>query len=206
MKNLIRKVLYEQVVSNEIKTGFVKFYQLFKEKYGKTKDFNLIFNELISDINKSPTPKISITNSRQVCGASLTNNVIISSDMFDLLLYKFIYVLFHEIAHQYQYKKYGKSLIFDLNKNGFNEGVLDRIIEIEKVADRFGRSMSKKYSEKFKIPNYTIFSPYDGAAYTGRAAYRIMLQEIADDIKSGKITCIEQMEDETFRYFNDLQS
>lgn len=206
MKNLIRKVLYEQIESNEIKIGFVKFYELFKENYGKTKNFNLILKELIFDITKSPTPKISITDNRQVCGASLTDNVIISSNIFNLSLEKFIYVLFHEIAHQYQYKKYGKSLLFNLSKNGFNEKVLDYIIKIEQVADRFGISMSKNYSKKFKLPDAMIYSPYDGSAYTGRAAYRILLQEIGDDIKSGKITCVEQMEAETFRYFNDLQS
>lgn len=193
MKKLIKKILKEAVSEKEINSDFQEFYNLFEEKYGSTPNYEEILDEIISDIKKSPTPKISLTTRGLFCGMSLTDNVILSKSIFNYQLYNFIFVLFHEIAHQYQYKKYGKNLLYDLTTKDIDDGILDKLIKIEQVADRFGESMVNKYSSKFNIPKNKISSPYSNIEQ-GKNSYRKLILTIQEEIKKGNITCVEQME------------
>lgn len=193
MKNLIKKILKEQVSEKEIQSGFDDFYQFFEKNYSMVEDYDVILHSLIEDIKKSPTPKITLTDRGMFCGMSLTDNVILSKSIFNRSLYSFIFVLFHEIAHQYQYKKYGKDLLYSLTTKELTEETLDKLIEIEQVADRFGENMANKYSARFKIPKGTIVSPYKNIQQ-GKSSYRNLITKIQEEIKKGNITCIEQME------------
>lgn len=193
MKNLIRKILKETVSEIEIESGFEEFYKFFKEKYGKITNFEFIFEELEKDIKKSPTPKITITDRGMFCGMSLTDNVILSRSIFSNNLYRFIFILFHEIAHQYQYKKYGKNLLYELTTTEITDSTLNKLIDIEQVADRFGKSMASKYANNFNIDKSPIASPYDNIEY-GKNSYKKLIESIQKKIKDGEITCVEQME------------
>lgn len=193
MKNLIKKILKEQVSEIETESNFEEFYKLLKEKYGNIENFDSIVKEIETDIKKSPTPKITLTDRGYFCGMSLSNNVILSKSIFSNDLHKFIFILFHEIAHQYQYKKYGKNLLYALTTKEITEDTLDKLIDIEQVADRLGRSMASKYASKFNIPAKPIASPYDNIAY-GKSSYKRLIEDIQKKIKEGEITCVEQME------------
>lgn len=193
MKNLIKKILREQVSEKEIESGFEDFYKLFTEKYGKIENFKEILQEIESDIKKSPTPKITITDRGMFCGMSLTDNVILSKSIFSREIFSFIFVLFHEIAHQYQYKKYGKNLLYELTTNEITDATLNKLIDIEQVADRFGKNMASKYATKFNLQKRPISSPYDNIEY-GKNSYKRLIEDIQKKIKEGEITCVEQME------------
>lgn len=193
MKNLIKKILRETVSEKGIESGFEDFYKLFTEKYGKIVNFEQIFQEIESDIKKSPTPKITITDRGMFCGMSLTDNVILSKSIFSREIFSFIFVLFHEIAHQYQYKKYGKNLLYELTTKEITDATLNKLIDIEQVADRFGKNMASKYASKFNLEKKPINSPYDNIEY-GKSSYKRLIQSIQEKIKEGEITCVEQME------------
>jgi hypothetical protein len=193
MKDIILKILKEEVSNIETKSEFDQFYTKFKSSYGKEKNIDSIFINLVKDIKNSPTPRITMVKSRFFCGMSLTDNVMLSEFIFNESLYKFIYILFHEIAHQYQYKKYGKDILYTLANQEINNKTLDSLIKIEQVADRFGVNMANKYAKNFDLPKMKIVSPYDNVG-TGRLAYKMLLLKIQDEIKKGNITCVEQME------------
>jgi hypothetical protein len=193
MKKLIRQILREQVSEIEIESGFEEFYNLLREKFDKIDKFDQIFEELEIDIKKSPTPKITITDRGMFCGMSLTSNVILNKSIFNNDLHKFIFILFHEIAHQYQYKKYGKNLLYELTTTEVTDNTLNKLIKIEQVADRFGRTMASKYATKFNLPARPISSPYDSIEY-GKSSYKRLIEDIQKKINDGEITCVEQME------------
>ena len=205
MKKLIKKIIKEAVSEKEISSDFQEFYNLFEEKYGSTSNYEEILDEIISDIKKSPTPKISLTTRGLFCGMSLNDNVILSESIFNNKLYNFIFVLFHEIAHQYQYKKYGKNLLYDLTTKDIDDSILNKLIEIEQIADRFGESMANKYSTKFDIPKTQINSPYSNVEM-GKNSYRRLILSIQEEIKKGNITCVEQMESFLMNHLIPAQS
>jgi len=195
MKNLIKKILREQVSEKEIESGFEDFYKLFSQKYGKIENFEGIVQEIESDIKKSPTPKITIANRGNFCGMSHSDNVILQSTIFNYNIHKFIYVLFHEIAHQYQYKKYGKNLVYEMLHGEIDDELLDKLIKIEQVADRFGESMANKYATKFKFSKSPITSPYSNTnTEYAKKSYKNLFLKLQDEIKKGEIGCVEQME------------
>jgi len=205
MKNLIKKILIESVSEKEIESDFQEFYNLFEKKYGLNDNYEDILNQIVLDIKKSPTPKITLTTRGQFCGMSLNDNVILNESIFGYSLHHFIFVLFHEIAHQYQYKKYGKNLLYHLTTGELNDVILDKLIEIEQVADRFGESMANKYSTMFNIPKSKINKPYSNVEM-GKSSYRRLIGKIQDEIKNGNISCVEQMENFMMEYLIPAQS
>jgi hypothetical protein len=69
----------------------------------------------------------------------------------------FLYILLHEISHQYQYKKYGKNLTLDIYIEGISiEDSIKKLMYLEKIADRLSIKKMKSLSNKLKtvIPRY----------------------------------------------------
>lgn len=58
-------------------------------------------------IRESECKKIEIAPLKMGIAVSLTNGVIFNTNIFKLPITEFLFTIFHEIAHQYQYKKYG---------------------------------------------------------------------------------------------------
>jgi hypothetical protein len=98
-------------------------------------------------------------------GASLVDRVIINEDVLTHPLSYVLYVIFHEIAHQYQYKKYGIDKMYDLylGKIPINEGAI-WLKQIEEVADDFAfRKLRQlvKSTDKIKLDISKLKKNYD---------------------------------------------
>lgn len=96
--------------------------------------------KFLSDfILKSGCQRIEFGNFKiSAHGASLIDRVIINEKVLDYPLPYVLYVIFHEIAHQYQYKKYGIDKMYDLylGKIPIKDGAI-WLKNIEEVADDF---------------------------------------------------------------------
>lgn len=196
----IKKYLREYLENVTNEEEFFDFIQEFKKSYGKIPNSDKILEELIKDIKKSPTSKINITNQSKYCGMSLNRGVILPTHIFMGSLYRFIFIVFHEIAHQYQYSKHGQKILYDLTVGDLSEEKLDKLIDIEQVADRFGRSMARKYGIMFNMNQFHNTSPYDNRK-NAKEMYKHLLLMIQDKIKKGEITCVEEMENFLFNLF-----
>ena len=83
--------------------------------------------------------------SEKAAGISKTDECIISTIVFRFPMEYMLYMILHEISHQYQYKKYGKNLVLDvyLNETPLQEAT-EKLLAIEKVADRFALMKMKQ--------------------------------------------------------------
>jgi hypothetical protein len=108
------------------------------------------FWDIIEDfIINSDCKKIEITQIPYAIGASLIDRVIINPSAFNQPLTKFLFTLFHEIAHQYQYKKYGHKNMTDLYTNRLSiDEAANFMFKIEIVADEFA---TRKLRELVKL-------------------------------------------------------
>lgn len=98
-----------------------------------------VLNEIESFILKSECTLIRFENlSKKAAGISKTDECIISTIVFRFPMEYMLYMILHEISHQYQYKKYGKNLVLDvyLNETTLQEAS-EKLLNIEKIADRF---------------------------------------------------------------------
>lgn len=87
---------------------------------------------------ESSCKKILLNDLKMGIAVSLVDRVIFTDRMFNLPLDKFLFTLFHELAHQYQYKKYGREKMMELYTRSMSvaEGA-EFMRSVEVVADEF---------------------------------------------------------------------
>lgn len=112
----------------------------FLYKLSENQPDSVYFMEPLMDfIKKSGCQKIEFGDFKiNAHGASLHDRVIINNDVLKMSLPYVLYVIFHELAHQYQYRKYGIDKMYDLylGKISIKEGAI-WLKNIEEVADDF---------------------------------------------------------------------
>lgn len=110
-------------------------------------------DEIKSIIEKSNCPKIEF-KSIGVLGFALHNGIVLSSSLLGYSFEKFLSVLFHELAHQFQFKKYGNKVMYKLyeEKTSLDEGA-NFLIHTEMVANRFSKHKLMELKRMGKINN-----------------------------------------------------
>ena len=99
MKNLIRHILKEETQNID------SFIDTVEGKYPEVSEFKDV---LISFIEESDCQKIEFANFKHPSlGVALHNGVLINNNALSKPLPLLMFIIFHEIAHQYQFKKYG---------------------------------------------------------------------------------------------------
>ena len=121
----------------------VSYYDVFKynpEWSAKIKEF----------IEKSGCQKIEFSDFQYPSlGVALMNGVLINKKILGKKLGFLLYVIFHEIAHQFQFKKYGANVLYNVYYDESNiDDAAKYIYEIELIADEFA---SRKVREFVKL-------------------------------------------------------
>jgi len=127
-------------------------------KMSETYPDSVYLLRFISDfIEKSGCKKIDVESiAHPALGLSLIDKVVINEKSLKLPLSNFLYVLLHEVAHQYQYKKYGIDKMYGIYTGdvSVDEGA-EFMKYVENVADDFAirkiREISKLFGDKVKI-------------------------------------------------------
>lgn len=98
-------------------------------------------------------------------GMAKNDVCIISSRALRLDVVAFMSVLFHELAHFYQYKKYGNDFALPIYTDSPKniEQNCEMLRKIEMTADRFSRYKTDFYAKKYNLPpglrvNYGVVS------------------------------------------------
>jgi hypothetical protein len=74
----------------------------------------------------------------------MLNNMILNANPLEII----IYILFHEIGHQYQYKKYGEEFAYKLYRNNIDiPTAIQTLKNIENTADQFGLRKCREYNK-----------------------------------------------------------
>ena len=159
MKIILTENQYIKLI-NEETGGLDSFINQIVTKYPEIEEYRDV---LKSNIEKSGCNNISFEPMSMASGLSLHNRVVIS----DSLLGKFSYignphgfnisglmfVIFHEIAHQHQYNKYSKELIYDMYTGEIEvEGAVKFLKYIENVADQFSMRKCRELQKLGVIP------------------------------------------------------
>jgi hypothetical protein len=121
-------------------------------------------------------------------GLSLSDRVILSPDLFNLNLAKFLFILFHEIAHQYQFKKYGGEKMYELytGEMDIKQGC-KMMRDIELVADEFA---ARKMREFVKLGVIKEKDAKFGGFYknTPESHFHMLVSQIRDMLKKSKVS------------------
>jgi|688.fasta_scaffold18614_15 hypothetical protein len=135
--------------------GLDEFKTLTLAKYPEVIEY---WDVIENFIRKSECKRIEVGNLKIGIAASLTNGVIFSKNIFIQPLTHFLFTIFHEIAHQYQYKKYGIDKMTSFYSNDLPiEDAAKFMYDTEVVADEFAtrklRELQKYgYLQNLQIP------------------------------------------------------
>ena len=142
------KIKLIAAVSNPV-TGLDSFFDRIVKKYPEIDKFR---PELTRLVEKSGCRKIEFCGSESASlplkGVSLANGLLITADTLDTKE-GLMYIFFHELAHQYQYKEYGQEKMYAayLGKIPTKEAV-EFVKKIEREADEFANKKCSEYVEK----------------------------------------------------------
>lgn len=189
-------LIYESLYKDNGVKGLGEFlYQLTEQHPSLTPRLALVQEFIV----RSGCPEIRILPLRMSLGASLQNFVLISPALIKSPLEYCLYGLFHEIAHQYQYRKYGDriSRIFLTDKNVKENANFLRKIEL--TADSYSLKKCRDLARKGilqmdkiqKAGSYSNFELKDFIDY---------LKSFRKIIKLHGISDVSQMDDIFYEY------
>ena len=113
------------------------------------------YEDVKSFILKSDCNRIEFANFKLSAGGlSLHDRVLINKNLLRSDLGILLFVIFHEIAHQYQFKKYGADMMYKVynNQMDLNEAA-NYMAQIEMVADEFGTRKVREFIGKGFLNN-----------------------------------------------------
>jgi hypothetical protein len=102
MKLIITETQYKLLT--EAVEGLDEFKKITLENYPEIIEYWDVIEKFIRE---SECKKIEIEAIKIGIAVSMINGVIFNKSIFSLPITEFLFTIFHEIAHQYQYKKYG---------------------------------------------------------------------------------------------------
>lgn len=116
--------------------GLAEFMNKITDRYPIVETYQ---DKIENFINKSDCKQISFENMTVAAGGfSLSDRVVINEMMLNYPLPFFLYALFHEIAHQYQYKKYGEEKMYEFYLGKIPIEELAKFMQkVELTADEF---------------------------------------------------------------------
>ena len=153
--------------------------------------------ELVTEIKKfilsSGCVKFSFLDlGKRAAGFSTPDECVVSTSIFQLPLEYTLYILLHEVSHQYQYKKYGKNLCLDIYKSEISlDEAVSKLLHIESVADRLALAKMKFI---LKVCNMAI-QVEPTPRYLGNTNYEYFKKYISDIREKVNLLNLESIEE-----------
>lgn len=119
-------------------------------------------------------------------GASLIDRVLLNTNVLNSNLSFILYVLFHEIAHQYQYKKYGFGAMWlYFNDDITAQEAIKKLRRIENVADTYAiRKLKKIQASGEKIDASGLHGYYASMPDSNIISYINLIKKMLKDAGS----------------------
>lgn len=182
----IRRILKEET------QGIDSFLIQIVETYPETESF---IGNIESFIRNSNCKKIEVATFKYpALGLALHNGILFNEIIFKQKLPDFLFIIFHEIAHQYQYKKYGDEKMYEFYSDELD--VKDAAIvmkEIEIIADEFANRKVREFIKLGFINNTnkkSLFSVYENVPLS---SFEILITRTKNTMKSKNISGFDKI-------------
>jgi hypothetical protein len=170
---------------NEETDGITIFLNKIQAEYDIS---DSLYVEMLDFIEESGCKKIEFAKfNYPALGLALHNGVLINSNMIGDNLSFLVFVIFHEVAHQFQFKKYGDKIMYGVYSGDVSIDEAAKFMKhTEEVADEFAMRKIRELQKKGLIDdNYRANSPYRNISVQ---SIKSMIIRFRDDLKSKNIT------------------
>lgn len=175
---------------NEATENIDSFLDTLQEKFPEVSKFRDVLKDFIEN---SDCKKIEYTKFKMPAGGvALHNGVLLNKTNLEKNLEDNIFIIFHEIAHQYQFKKYGADKMYDLYLGEMSlKDASEFMKKTETVADEFASRKVRQFQKMgFLNPNYQPPSSYK---YVPAAQLSWMIDNFRKTFKMKGVTNPEQV-------------
>lgn len=186
-----------QPQSNSI-SGFDKVIEKIKSKGQYTEEQ---INKIKDFIRKSGVVDLEISPIKNASGVALDNKVTINPKVFEYPITRLLYIIFHEVAHAYQFKKYGKTKKWNMY---FNEQPVEESAKfmkyLENIADEFAIRKLRELANLgmiTKLDTKLIYPEYSSIPLN---YYIKFIKFFREKISNAGITDPQQINDLLYRY------
>lgn len=145
MKIILTESQYRKLIVEQT-SGIDDFMQRIIETYPETKEYS---DKIKSFIENSGCKKIEVSKFKYpALGLALHNGVLFNEQIFNQNLPMFLFVISHEIAHQYQYKKYGAEKMYEyyIGEVDLREAA-EAMKKVEIIADEFADRKVREFEK-----------------------------------------------------------
>jgi predicted metal-dependent hydrolase len=130
--------------------------------------------------------------SMKALGISKTDECVLSYKVLEIYPEYMFYIILHELAHQYQYKKYGKNLTLDIYNDKLEiEYAVEKLLWLEKIADRLAIKKMKYIFNICKKEPIDIKPRY--LNLTDTEYLKTYILKIREDVKNFELKTIEDI-------------
>ena len=187
LKETIKRVLKEET------QGIEQFLIQVMETYPETEGF---IDNIESFIKNSNCKKIEVAAFKYpALGLAVHNGVLFNQLIFKQQLPDFLFIIFHEIAHQYQYKKYGgeKMYEFYLDETDVKEAAI-AMKKIEIIAEEFANRKVREFVKLgfINAPNRKTLSMYKDVPLNH---FERLISQTKDTIRSKNVSSFDEIAD-----------
>ena len=157
----MRIVITERQLNNLISPNVEGLEDLMNQIIDKFPEVEDYKDKLIDLINKSNCKKIEFATMQHAGGLSLHISVLLNKILLNRDLNSLIFIIFHEIAHQYQFKKYGAEKMYELYTGKIHlEDAVDFLYNTEITADEFAFRKVKEFHKLGLLKTITDMRMY----------------------------------------------
>ena len=142
-------------------------------------------------VDKSECESFAFENLDPRCGGiSIPGKCIISKTILQFPMEVLLYILFHEIAHQYQYRKHGRDLMLDAYLGLPIGEAAEELLRIESIADRLAMLKLRSIIGGESLPPYRY---YRNASIEYFERHIEKIRKSAEELENRDIDSINEM-------------
>jgi len=133
MKIVITEEQLNKILREEME-GIDSFLDIIVSKFPQMENYRDIIKNFL---NKSNCKKVSFGTMNGAAGISMHDGVLLNQSILNMDLSYFLFVIFHEVAHQYQYKKYGEEKMYEFYYDKISTQEAAKLMkDVELIADK----------------------------------------------------------------------
>ena len=178
LTRIVKRVISEQA------QGESEFIQTIVDRYNISDELK---NEIINTIKNSECKNITFEKLSMGDGLALGDRLILTPGTLNYTLGRFLFILFHELAHQYQFKKYGMEKMLELYDDEMDiKEAAQFMKQVESVADEFAVRKLRNIQRKGLVtPSISdMFKVYDGITVD---RLEMMIKMFRDKLRNSNI-------------------
>lgn len=191
MNSSLNKLLFESIkqILKEETQNIDQFIEELSKKHPMSDELKQFVRKAIVD---SGCQKIEFNNLNMGAGVALHDKVVINRQVLNMSLEQILFVVFHELAHQWQFKKLGKEKMYDFYLGETSADDAARfLLKVENVADEFGiRKIREAQAKNLIDKSFRPKGAYDNVSID---QIKPMLDYFKKEIKKKNITSPEQL-------------